>query len=220
MNTHCAITVTPVHVGDLAGVDMPVYVHVIAHPDARVLVDTGLTQLHPAAADLDPRIRPVQKWDVDLDSIDIVVNSHLHFDHCGGNHLFARKPIYVQRQELEDARNQDDYTIREWVDPVGPELRYMPVDGELDLLTGVRLVAAPGHTRGSQIVVIDGGDRPVIIAGDTAVWSGEFDEPQTEGQRLVRALDPQRVWISHQRAPWPAAGSDPDQSASDPARPA
>lgn len=213
MNMHPAITVTPIHVGDLAGVDLPIYVHVIAHPEARVLVDTGLTQLHPAAADLDPQIRPVQEWDVDLDSIDIVVNTHLHFDHCGGNRLFVGTPIYVQRQELEDVRNQDDYTIREWVDPVGPELRYMPVDGELDLLTGVRLVAAPGHTRGSQIVVIDGGDRPVIIAGDTAVWSGEFDEPQTEGQRLVRALDPHRVWISHQRAPWPTAGSDPDQSA-------
>lgn len=48
--------------------------------------------------------------------IAIVVNTHLHFDHCGGNHLFAGKPIYVQRRELDDARNEDDYTIREWVD--------------------------------------------------------------------------------------------------------
>jgi hypothetical protein len=36
---------------------MPVYVHVIEHPDARVLVDTGMTELHPAVADLDPRLR-------------------------------------------------------------------------------------------------------------------------------------------------------------------
>jgi hypothetical protein len=35
---------------------MPVYVHVIDHPDARVLVDTGMTELHPAVADLDPRL--------------------------------------------------------------------------------------------------------------------------------------------------------------------
>src|SRR5215211_563686 len=40
-------------------------------------------------------------------------------DHCGGNHLFAGRPIYVQRQELEDARTEDDYTIREWVEAPG-----------------------------------------------------------------------------------------------------
>ena len=103
------ITVTPVRVADLLaeGERMPVYVHVIDHPDARVLVDTGITELHPAAADLDPRIEPLSEQDFDLAGVDIVVNTHLHFDHCGGNHLFAGKPIYVQRRELEDARSQD-----------------------------------------------------------------------------------------------------------------
>ena len=98
---------------------MPVYVHVIDHPDARVLVDTGMTDLHPAVADLDPRIRPLHEQEFDLAGIDIVVNTHLHFDHCGGNHLFAGKPIYVQRLELDDALSEDDYTIREWVEAPG-----------------------------------------------------------------------------------------------------
>ena len=40
------------------GERMPVHVHVVDHPEARVLVDTGMTELHPAAADLDPRVRP------------------------------------------------------------------------------------------------------------------------------------------------------------------
>jgi N-acyl homoserine lactone hydrolase len=44
---------------------MPVCVHVIDHPDARVPVDTGMTELHPAAADLDPRLRPLSKQDFD-----------------------------------------------------------------------------------------------------------------------------------------------------------
>src|SRR6266511_2826664 len=107
-------TITPLLVADLLaeGERMPIYVHVIDHPDARVLVDTGMTELHPAVADLDPRLRPLSKQDLDLAGIDIVVNTHLHFDHCGGNHLFAGRPIYVQRQELEDARTEDDYTIR------------------------------------------------------------------------------------------------------------
>ena len=130
-------TITPVRVADLLveGERMPVYVHVIDHPDARVLVDTGMTELHPAVADLDPRLRPLSEQDFDLAGIDIVVNTHLHFDHCGGNHLFAGRPIYVQRRELDDARSEDDYTIREWVE--APGVRYVPVDGELQLLPGL-----------------------------------------------------------------------------------
>jgi N-acyl homoserine lactone hydrolase len=202
------ITVKPVHVADLLaeGNLMPVYVHVIDHPDGRVLVDTGLTQLHPAVADLDPRLRPPSTEELDPASIDLVVNTHLHFDHCGGNHLYAGKPIYVQRGELEDARGQDDYTIREWVD--APGVRYVPVDGELELLPGVRLVPAPGHTPGSQVVVIETGGRPVVICGDAAVWHGELDEPQSEGQLRIRALDPEQVWLTHAHEPWrPRSGA-------------
>src|SRR6478752_9265138 len=174
------VTVTPVLVADLAveGDRMPVYAHVIDHPDARVLVDTGIKELHPAVADMDPRLRPFDEQNFDLAGIDIVVNTHLHFDHCGGNHLFPGKPIYVQRRELDDARSKDDYTIPEWVD--APGVRYVPVDGELELLPGIRLVPAPGHTRGTQVVVIDTGGRPEVVCGDVAVWFGELDEPQTE----------------------------------------
>ena len=183
--------------GDL----MPVYVHVIDHPSARVLVDTGLTQLHPAVADMDPSLTPLAgRADFDLASIDVVVNTHLHFDHCGGNHLFAGKPTYVQRKELEDARRQDDYTIRGWVE--APGVQYIPVDGEIELLTGLRLLSTPGHTPGSQVVVVETGGRPAVIGGDAAVFLTELDEPSTEGQRLVRALDPELVWLSHTHEPW------------------
>src|SRR3972149_3426772 len=120
------ITITPVLVADLLaeGERMPVYVHVIDHPDARVLVDTGMTELHPAVADLDPRLRPLRKQDFDFAGINIVVTTHLPFDHCGGNRLFAGRPIYVQRRELDDARSKDDYTIREGVGaPGGRDVR-------------------------------------------------------------------------------------------------
>jgi len=202
MNASASITITPVRVADLLaeGERMPVYVHVIDHPDARVLVDTGMTELHPAVADLDPRLSPLSKQNFDLAGIDIVVNTHLHFDHCGGNHLFAGRPIYVQRRELDDARSEDDYTIREWVD--APGVRYVPVDGELELLPGLRLVPAPGHTRGIQVVVVETGGRPVVVAGDVAVWFGELDEPHTEGQLRVRALEPELVWLAHEHEPW------------------
>ena len=196
------IRIVPVHVADLAveGELMPVYVHVVEHPEGRLLVDTGMTELHPLLADMDPRLEPLSEQAFDLASIDMVANTHLHADHCGGNRLFAGRPIYVQRRELDDARTQDDYTIREWVDPPGVE--YVPVDGELELLPGVRLVPAPGHTPGSQIVVVSSGGRPTVIAGDTAVWFGELDEPETEGQKLILALDPEAVWLSHVQEPW------------------
>ena len=202
MNAPASITVTPVFVADLSveGERMPVYVHVIDHPDARVLVDTGMTELHPAMADMDPRLRPLSEQDFDLAGIDIVVNTHLHADHCGGNHLFAGKPIYVQRRELDDARSKDGYTIREWVE--APGVRYVPVDGEHELLPGLRLVPAPGHTPGMQMVVVETGGRPVIVGGDVAVWFGEFDEPPTEGRQRVLALDPELVWLTHEREPW------------------
>jgi N-acyl homoserine lactone hydrolase len=201
------ITITPVLVADLGveGTRMPVVAHLVDHPDARVLVDTGVTELHPAVADLDPRPRPPGEWGFDLASVDVVVNTHLHFDHCGGNHLFPGRPVHVQRRELDDARTLDDYTIREWVD--APGVQYVPVEGEHELLPGLRLVPAPGHTAGTQVVVVDTGAGPAVIGGDVAVWSGELDEPRTEGQRLVRALRPDLVWLSHEAEPWrPATG--------------
>jgi N-acyl homoserine lactone hydrolase len=100
-------------------------------------------------------------------------------DHCGGNHLFAGRPIHVQRRELDDARS-----------------------GEHELLPGLRLVPAPGHTRGMQVVGIETGGRPVVVGGDVAVWFGELDEPQTEGRLRVRALDPELVWLAHEHEPW------------------
>jgi len=202
MNAPAAITVTPILVADLRveGERMPVYVHVIDHPDGRVLVDTGMTELHPLLADMDPTLWPLSEQDIDLGGIDMVVNTHLHGDHCGGNHLFAGKPIYVQRRELDDARSQDDYTIRAWLDAPGVE--YVPVDGELELLPGIRLVPAPGHTPGTQVVVVETSGRPIVIGGDVAVWHGEFDEPPTEGRLRVLALEPELVWLAHEHEPW------------------
>jgi hypothetical protein len=80
MNVSTSTTITPVRVADLLaeGGRMPVYVHVIDHPDTRVLVDSGMTELHPAVAELDPRLQPLSRQDFDLAGTDIVVNTHLH----------------------------------------------------------------------------------------------------------------------------------------------
>jgi N-acyl homoserine lactone hydrolase len=52
------------------------------------------------------------------------------------------------------------------------------------------------------VVVVETVGRPVVIGGDTAVFFGELDEPRTEGRRLVRALDPELVRLSHTHQPW------------------
>ncbi|HEX2766783.1 MAG TPA: MBL fold metallo-hydrolase [Candidatus Limnocylindria bacterium] len=205
-----AITVTPIHVADLhvEGEVMPVMVHLIAHPQGRVLVDTGMTELHPWLDDMAPTLMPLDRQPgFDIGSVSAVVNTHLHGDHIGGNHLFAGRPIYVQRRELEEARSRDDYTIREWLD--APGVTYVPIDGEHELLPGLRLVPAPGHTDGTQVVVIDGGSgggsdggRPIVIGGDMAVWFGELDEPSTEGQLMVVGLNPEAVYLAHTFEPW------------------
>ena len=67
------------------------------------------------------------------------------------------------------------------------------MDGQFELLPGVRPVPAPGHTPGSQIVVVDGDNGPTIIAGDTVVFPDELNNSGTEGQPLVRSLNPQCV---------------------------
>ncbi len=169
-----------------------------------VLVDTGMVDSTP---ELDQDWGPVL-YDWDVPGLVAIINTHLHFDHCGGNHLFTGRPIYVQRRELDDARSEDDYTIREWVD--APGVQYVAVDGALELLPGLGLVPAPGHTRGSQVVVVETGGHRVVIAGDTAVSFPELDEPRTEGQRLVRALDPAEVWLSHEHEPWRPQGDQHD----------
>ena len=135
---------------------------------------------------------------------DVDEDNRQEHDHCGGNHLFAGRPIYVQRRELEQARG-GNYTIPEWVD--APGVAYTAVDGEHELLPGLRLVPAPGHCDGMQVVVIETGEQPIVIGGDVAITSAELDTPTSEGQHRVRALDPQLVWLAHQDAPWRPAGA-------------
>ena len=52
------------------------------------------------------------------------------------------------------------------------------------------------------MVVVETGGRPAVIGGDMAVYFAELDEPRDEGQQLVRALDPELVWLAHTHEPW------------------
>jgi N-acyl homoserine lactone hydrolase len=173
----------------------PGFLHVVEHPHGPVLVDTGLIDSTP---ELDEEFSP--RFDPDTIPRDVVcvINTHLHFDHCGGNRLFAGIPIYVQRLEREAAR-AEGYTIPEWVDFDGAH--YVELDGEEELVPGLRVVPTPGHTPGHQSVLVETDEGLVVVGGDVAYTWGEFDDPANEAATLLAGLAPRRIWLAHESAP-------------------
>ena len=136
--------VSAIQYGDVLveGERWPNCIHVIEHPDGRILVDTGMIDSTP---ELDA------EWGIRFDAAKIprdvvcVINTHLHFDHCGGNRLFAGTPIHVQRAEREAAR-EPDYTIPEWVEFDGAT--YVEHDGEAEIAARrARAADAGPHAR-------------------------------------------------------------------------
>jgi N-acyl homoserine lactone hydrolase len=171
----------------------PNSIHVIEHPGGRILVDTGMVDSTP---ELD------EQWGIRFDPDKIprdvvcVINTHLHFDHCGGNRLFAGTPIHVQRAEREAAR-EPDYTIPEWVEFGGAT--YVEHDGEAEIAPGVRVLPTPGHTAGHQSVLVETDDGLVVLAGDVGYTWKLFDA--SESGQLLMSLRPRRIWLAHQADP-------------------
>jgi N-acyl homoserine lactone hydrolase len=170
---------------EVHGQTWPCYVHTIDHPDGLVLVDTGMAESTPELdEEWHPTIHPLP--DELVRRVAHVVITHMHFDHHGANRLFPGVPIHIQRVELEDARTQDDYTIREWID--FPGANYVEHEGEAEILPGVRLVPAPGETRGHQIVVVETDKGLVVLGGDVGHSFAEVGLGDTPGKQLVLEL--------------------------------
>jgi N-acyl homoserine lactone hydrolase len=196
--------------------NMPVHGFVIKHPRAgAILVDTGVgwpTEL-------------VQEWKVvnrhaadalaehDLSPADvrIVINSHLHFDHCGQNAVFKHAPFYIQRGELDRARREETETS-EWFDFAGA--RFELIDGDAQIADGVRVVATPGHTAGHQSVIVDTPNGEAVMIGDAAytsdiyreadnadlsTWNGQYTDRDawSDSLRRLRDLHPHAVHFCH-----------------------
>ena len=177
----------------LGGETWPGLSHTIEHPDGLVLVDTGMIDSTPEL-DEEWKVTPHPLPQELVDRVAHVVITHMHFDHMGGNRRFSGVPIHIQRAELEDARTLDDFTIREWVD--FPGMNYVEHDGEAEILPGVRIVPAPGETRGHQIVVVETDEGPVVIGGDVGHSFEEIGEADTPGKKLVIELGA-LVYLSH-----------------------
>jgi N-acyl homoserine lactone hydrolase len=203
--------VIPLHLADvtypvshpLAGQDGPVLAFAIRHPDGIVLVDTGIGEGNAwIDENYRPRIRGLREALVgaklDADHVRTIVNSHLHFDHCGQNREFAGVPIHVQQAELDIALRQG-HTIVEWVD--FPGARYDAVEGDREIAEGVSVLATPGHTPGHQSVTVRTGDGLVLIVAQAAQDARSFATgPADASVQRLRELNADRIHFSHDRA--------------------
>ncbi len=150
-----------------------VYGYLVTHPEVTVVFDTGIGAADPETeAHYQPQRRPLalacRDVGCSIDAIDIVVNSHLHFDHCGANPALAGRRIVVQSTELE-AASGEGYTFPELVDFDGAI--YDRVDGEVEIADGLVVLPTPGHSPGHQSLVVRAQDGTLLVAGQAMDFS-------------------------------------------------
>ncbi|WFB11266.1 N-acyl homoserine lactonase family protein [Streptomyces sp. LX-29] len=179
----------------------PALAYLVQHHRGLILFDTGIGT---ADAGTEAHYRPHRRALPDAlsaagaapDDISLVVNCHLHFDHCGGNPLLARKPILVQDVELATAR-RGGYTVDELID--FPGATYEELTGEAEIWPGVWIIPTPGHTQGHQSLVLRQGDGSVILAGQAHDFASQFASDHLARQAALdgvkQPLPPYRSWL-------------------------
>lgn len=198
--------------------------------DDVVLVDTGMGDKHDAR--VRERVFPgeygfllgaLSSLGISPSDITVVVNTHLHADHCGWNTVrrdgslvptFPRARYFIQVGELRDAYNTNERTrgtyFAENFDPVVQAGQVEPVDGERELVPGIVFLPAPGHTPSHAAVVVRSASQTAIYCGDLAhhgvqlerlAWIPAFDvlplvSLETKRQLLERAVQERALLIS------------------------
>jgi glyoxylase-like metal-dependent hydrolase (beta-lactamase superfamily II) len=190
---------------------LPILCWLIEHDEGLILVDTGETarvanpdyfpRWHPYYR-LATRFEVPRECEigplliaagVEPREISKVIITHMHTDHAGGLHHFENAEIILGAQEL-DAFNGpraqlDGYLTHRtptWLDPTRLDLNDGPFHGfdRSALITragDVRVVATPGHTPGHVSVVVDEGDKLVMLAGDTSYAQSTMLEGVVDG---------------------------------------
>jgi glyoxylase-like metal-dependent hydrolase (beta-lactamase superfamily II) len=178
--------------------------YVIRTGDHTVLVETGSGDKMDARARERMKLGPEPEdlrtalagGGIDPESIDIVINSHLHWDHCGGNTYrrngrveaaFPRARYFASRPEWEHAherlsRDSISY-IDDNYDPLVESGQMTLVEGDCEIVPGVRLRRAPGHNRDMCVVSAESGGRTFCFLSDLVptanhlqpTWVAAFD---------------------------------------------
>ena len=194
---------------------------VIRHPEATVLVDTGIGA-HLPPEDLAklafirvPITEALAGIGLETSDVDLVINCHLHADHAGGNVEFRGTPILVQPAELDAARDPD-YTVAEDADLADGS--YVIREGEHEPLPGIVVLPTPGHSPGHQSVAIETDAGRLILAGQVfrdasgftraltayrlALEGYEHAPPYPDWMPRMLELEPYRVAFGHDLAVW------------------
>ncbi|WP_447978304.1 MBL fold metallo-hydrolase [Candidatus Nitrospira bockiana] len=180
-----------------------------------ILVDTGLGGKEDDAfrqrfaVDRRPPLEEsLKRLGVAREDVHMVINTHLHFDHAGGNTLrdgdgglvpaFPKAKYFVQRGEYEDAARANERTRasyrRENFTPVAHVNLWEFLDGETELLPGVSVVVTDGHTRWHQGVKIESEGRTAFYLGDLIPTVAHLPLPYIMGYDLypLRTLESKR----------------------------
>ena len=178
----------------------PVPAYLIEHPKGRVLFDTGLhpQSMHDArgrigafADSFKVHFRPgedirsrLKQLDVDAERVEYVVNSHLHFDHAGGNELVPNARIIIQRREWEAGHLPEAIRSNGYIpDDYGHGHLVRPVEGEHDLFGDGSVVCVPtyGHTPGHQSLKLRLSRGEVVLAADACYFRESLENLHLPG---------------------------------------
>jgi glyoxylase-like metal-dependent hydrolase (beta-lactamase superfamily II) len=180
----------------------------------RVLVDTGMgerwTEKEVRLYRIDRSttlLGGLRACGLGPDDIDVVVNTHLHFDHSGGNTrleggrvvpAFPRARYVVQRGEWDDAthpheRSRASYRGDDFL-PVADAGQLDLIDGEAEVAPGVRAVRVGGHTTHHQMVVVESGGETLVVPTDLLPTASHLPLPFVMGYDLfpVATLEAKR----------------------------
>lgn len=176
-------------------IDIPLIMYVIeGGENGPIVVDTGADadraeehhRLRVTSTAIQRPDEAVRSLGIEPEDVKTVINTHLHWDHSSHNHLFPNAEVLVQQRELDFARapvvwHRRPFEVVEGIDPAWQrgESQIRPVDGDTDVAPGIRLVTLPGHTPGSQGVLVDAESKRYLIAGDCTYlyenWEGDTE---------------------------------------------
>jgi len=170
----------------------------------KILVDTGIGELpekyrkfYQVKRGANESLRAqLGKHRLKPEDIGVVVNTHLHFDHCGNNRMFKNARFFVQADELRYAHAPERFQTAAYMSELFDvsDLDYEPVRGRLEVAEGVTVVPTPGHSIGHQSVVVRVGEKNYVYCGDASPLRENLERRNTPGilycsHRALESID-------------------------------